>query len=318
MLGVLEGEEEMVMTKPIEIKDTDKLTAVVRAYLHTKDFASLAGSTQLKYESNLSRVCTTPVQKGKLLGNMRLKDIRLMHITYAYDRWLNENGQRAANYNASCLSVVLNLARRHEAIVSNPVSLLKRKTDKPRRVLWTRDDVQLFLTTAYSEWKYRSIGLIVHMAYEWGQRIGDMRLLKWGAIDFDQHRVDITQSKRGAEVHLPIDDDLLEMLAQQKRDFGFQPYVAPYVYPRNGAYSPYDDVDIHVYVNEIKDKAGLSSELQARDLRRTAITEMVEAGVDLVGIMQVSGHQNPQSVKPYLVNTFSGASNALGKRKGLK
>jgi hypothetical protein len=43
---------------------------------------------------------------------------------------------------------------------------------------------------------------------------------------------------------------------------------------------------------------------------------MAEAGVDLVGIMQVSGHQSPNSVKPYLVNTFSGASAALSKRRG--
>jgi len=49
-------------------------------------------------------------------------------------------------------------------------------------------------------------------------------------------------------------------------------------------------------------------------LRRTAITEMIEAGADLAGIMQVSGHNSPQSVKPYMVNTFSGASRVLEAR----
>jgi integrase len=308
----------MRQQRQLDLKSNHKLRVAVDAYLHTPDFAKLSGATQKTYESRLAVVCETPVQMGKLLGNMRLADISLKHITYAYDRWLNESGQRAANYNASCLSIVLNHARRHEAILYNPVSLLKRKTDKPRRVLWSRDHVQTFLQTAYSKWSYRSIGLIVHMAYEWGQRIGDMRLLKWDDIDFDQERVDITQSKRGAEVHLPIDDGLLNMLVQQKKDFGFQPYVAPHVKPKNGAYPPYDDIEVHQYVNRVKDYAGLPEELQARDLRRTAITEMAEAGVDLAGIMQVSGHQNPNSVKPYLVNTFSGASNALAKRKGIK
>jgi len=308
----------MRQQRQLDLKSNHKLRVAVDAYLHTPDFAKLSGATQKTYESRLAVVCETPVQMGKLLGNMRLGDISLKHITYAYDRWLNESGQRAANYNASCLSIVLNHARRHEAILYNPVSLLKRKTDKPRRVLWSRDHVQTFLQTAYSKWSYRSIGLIVHMAYEWGQRIGDMRLLKWDDIDFDQERVDITQSKRGAEVHLPIDDGLLNMLVQQKKDFGFQPYVAPHVKPKNGAYPPYDDIEVHQYVNRVKDYAGLPEELQARDLRRTAITEMAEAGVDLAGIMQVSGHQNPNSVKPYLVNTFSGASNALAKRKGIK
>lgn len=308
----------MRQQRQLDLKSNHKLRVAVDAYLHTPDFAKLSGATQKTYESRLAVVCETPVQMGKLLGNMRLADISLKHITYAYDRWLNESGQRAANYNASCLSIVLNHARRHEAILYNPVSLLKRKTDKPRRVLWSREHVQTFLETAYSKWSYRSIGLIVHMAYEWGQRIGDMRLLKWDDIDFEQERVDITQSKRGAEVHLPIDDGLLNMLIQQKKDFGFQPYVAPHVKPKNGAYPPYDDIEVHQYVNRVKNYAGLPEELQARDLRRTAITEMAEAGVDLAGIMQVSGHQNPNSVKPYLVNTFSGASNALAKRKGIK
>ena len=51
------------------------------------------------------------------------------------------------------------------------------------------------------------------------------------------------------------------------------------------------------------------------DLRRTAVTEMMEGGVDLAGIMQVTGHQNAASVKPYMVNTFSGASKALSARQ---
>ena len=61
-------------------------------------------------------------------------------------------------------------------------------------------------------------------------------------------------------------------------------------------------------------KLNLPKELTAMDLRRTAVTEMMEGGVDLAGIMQVTGHQNAASVKPYMVNTFSGASKALAAR----
>jgi len=50
------------------------------------------------------------------------------------------------------------------------------------------------------------------------------------------------------------------------------------------------------------------------DFRRTAVTEMVESDVDTFGIMQVTGHQNPQSVKNYLVNTREGAVTAMDKR----
>jgi hypothetical protein len=42
---------------------------------------------------------------------------------------------------------------------------------------------------------------------------------------------------------------------------------------------------------------------------------MVEKGLDAVGIMQVSGHANPQSIKPYLVNTLTGATTAQACRE---
>jgi integrase len=152
------------------------------------------------------------------------------------------------------------------------------------------------------------------MSYEWAQRVGDMRMLTWNHINFDAKRVDLTQSKRGADVHLPIPSDLLTMLKQQSQDFGFQDYVAPKTKPVAGAYVPYPIDHIDTAINEVKQEAGLPKEITAMDLRRTAITEMVEGDADLAQIMQVSGHRNPESVKPYLVNTFSGASNALAKR----
>ena len=300
----------------VDLKPTNKLRNACDQYMRSSAYAQLTSAVQTKYDRTLLRVCGTKVQNGAELGNIRLYDIRFKHITYAYDSWTYTNGPSAANYMATCLSIVLNTAIRHEAIVTNPVSLLDRKAEKPRRVKWSKDEVRSFLTTAYSEWRWRSIGLILHMAYEWGQRIGDMRLLKWEDIDFEAQRVDITQSKRGAEVHLPIPDELMAMLEAQRVDFGFQDYVAPRVKPNHSGYSPYSAIEIHTQVNNIKAKAEIDPKLQARDLRRTAITEMAEAGVDLVGIMQVSGHQSPNSVTPYLVNTYSGASAALSKRRG--
>jgi integrase len=174
--------------------------------------------------------------------------------------------------------------------------------------------VSIFLDTAYSDFRWRSIGLIVHMAYDWGQRVGDVRLLTWDSLDLNHCRIDMTQNKRNAEVHLPISQGLCSMLRQQKEDFGFQEYVVPRVKPRAGAYTPYDKEEISLHINKILDEANLPKELTAMDLRRTAVTEMMEGGVDLAGIMQVTGHQNTSSVKPYMVNTFSGASKALAAR----
>ena len=203
---------------------------------------------------------------------------------------------------------------RYDVMIHNPISLVQTVAEKPRRVHWSREQVSIFLDTAYSDFRWRSIGLIVHMAYDWGQRVGDIRLLTWNSLDLNQCRIDLTQSKRNAEVHLPISQGLCSMLRQQKEEFGFQEYVAPRVKPRAGAYTPYDKEEISLHINKILAEANLPKELTAMDLRRTAVTEMMEGGVDLAGIMQVTGHQNTASVKPYMVNTFSGASKALAAR----
>ena len=67
-------------------------------------------------------------------------------------------------------------------------------------------------------------------------------------------------------------------------------------------------------INEVTYKTNIPTELTDFDLRRTAITAMVEGCVDLAGVMQVSGHRSPERVKPYLVNTYSGAVKALEGR----
>ena len=67
----------------------------------------------------------------------------------------------------------------------------------------------------------------------------DMRSLKWDNINFEERRLDLEQSKKRAEVHLPININMYRMLEQQYKDFGFQEYVAPHPYPRNGGYIIY-------------------------------------------------------------------------------
>jgi integrase len=202
-----------------------------------------------------------------------------------------------------------------ELMTSNPMRLVKKMQTKPRKVMWTYDQVRQFLDTAYSEFEWRSIGLIVHMAYNFAQRIGDMRSLRWDNINFEERRLDLEQSKRRAEVHIPITIHMYRMLEQQRKDFGFQEYVAPHPYPRNGGYAIYTDVDISRMVNRVKEAANLPKELTAMDMRRTAITEMVEAGVDTTQIMAVSGHNSPQSMRPYIRHTYKSAASALERRQ---
>ena len=298
-------------------KEISTLHNLVDYYLHSPQFLALRGRTQKDYEYSLGRAMQTQITPVKTLGDIKLNNLGVSECKMAYQQWVTK-GVRMANVMAMVTSLVLNIGEELELIVRNPMRSVKKMVEGQRKVMWSTNQVRAFLDTAYGEYKWRSIGLIVHMAYEFAQRIGDMRCLKWDNINFETQRLDLEQSKKRAEVHLPIEDNLFSMLQKQHEDFSFQEYVAPHPQPRSGTYKIYHLNEVSRMVNQVKQSAGLPKELTAMDMRRTAITEMVEAGVDTTQIMAVSGHNSPNSMKPYIKHTFNSANNALSKRESYK
>jgi integrase len=237
-----------------------------------------------------------------------------------YEVWL-DRGVPTANHITSVMRLLFNYGIEMGYCDGNPFKAFKRQTSTPRKVVWHRSDVKKFLDVAYSEYKWRSLAIIAHTAYEWCQRVGDMRMLTWDSLNFHEGILNLEQSKRRAEVHLPIEGDLLDMLVQQRDDFGFQDYVAPVPTSDGQCYRPYSDWYLSKMSRVVMRVAGLSDNLRLSDLRRTGTIEMVEAGVPMGQIMAVTGHANPQSVKPYMKATYTAANAALTTRRsnvGLK
>jgi len=220
-----------------------------------------------------------------------------------------------ANQLSRIFSVLINFCISLGLMDKNPMSMVKKRSHEPRSVVWTQEQVELFVETAFSKFEYRNIGLLALLCYEWGQRPVDIRLLKWSSIDFDNKMVTIKQTKRGATVQLPIEGKLDELLSQQKEDWGFQDYVLPYQRPSDGAYSVIEHFQVSALANEVKALCGLPRELQMGDLRKTAITELIRSGVDQLAIMSVTGHRNVQSLNPYNKHNFNTAKSALEMRR---
>ena len=293
------------------------LKTLVKEYYLSFEFKSLRDETKQQYEYFLNVLLDTKLPDlDKPLGNIQISNIKTLIAKHAYNDWCNR-GVHLANHVMSVARIVYNYAVNMEKITLNPFSNIKKRTPDKRKIVWTKQNVTDFLDVAYSDFKTRSIGLIAHMAYDWCQRLGDMRLLQWSNLDLSEQRMHIEQSKRRAEVFLPISDGLGEMLVQQKEDFGFQKYVAPQVKPVGGIYKPYSLYGLPKVARRVMRDANLPDDLRLSDLRRTGTVEMVDAGVSMGNIMSVTGHANPQSVKPYMKNTFKSANLALNKRKEL-
>ena len=290
-----------------------KLSKLVQDYFSSYDFNNLRDESAKQYNYYARQFLDTTVS-GINFFDIKVSNLTTRLAKLAYNQWC-DRGITTANHTMAVARIIFNHGVRMEICNVNPFSTVRRRTVQPRKVVWSREYIKKFLNTAYSDYNSRNIGLIAHMAYEWCQRLGDMRVLKFENIDFNERVVHIEQSKRRADVHLPIEDDLFDMLVQQNDEFVFQEYVAPRPKPIKGKYVPYSLYKLPLHARNLMDKAALPKELRLSDLRRTGTTEMVEAGVGMAQIMSVTGHSNPQSVKPYMKNTLASADYALTKRK---
>ena len=289
------------------------MQALLTDYLTSDAYMSLRAKTKEDYAYALkvwqgSRIGGVPLLKA-VLANITTPDAQRLYDQH-HDR------PSLANHSLAVYRLLFNYAIRKGYCTFNPFSLVKRKAEKKRRVIWQRENVRAFLNTAFSRWEWRSTGVIVYCAWEWAQRLGDMRCLRWEQYNAETGVLSLTQSKRGSSVVLPTSDGLRKVLQQQQDDFGWQQYIAPSRH-RDGKQGlmPMSLDMLHQTGSRIMKAAGLPDELRMADLRRTAITEMVEVGVPLPSIMAVSGHATPMSLTPYIRNTLRGSTTAQNMRQ---
>ena len=131
----------MVMNIP---KHNATLEELCNFYRNSDVYRRLSSSSQKDYDNHLSATLITEVE-GKMLREYRCKNLKVRHITQAYDKWL-QVGTRTANYRRSVLSAAWKHAMRHDVLIHNPIALVHTVTEKPRRVYWDREHVQSFLT----------------------------------------------------------------------------------------------------------------------------------------------------------------------------
>lgn len=91
-------------------------------------------------------------------------------------------------------------------------------------------------------------------------------------------------------------------------------FVVPHPRPMGRGYKPYAMERLSKVGRRVMRLAELPEELRLMDLRRTGVTQMVEAGVPLPQVMAVTGHNHVSSVKPYMKHTYTSANSALTQR----
>ena len=157
----------------------------------------------------------------------------------------------------------------------NPTLRAGLKSAPPRHQVWGDDDIAAFLDSCDHAGARLGFQLLLFTA----QRPGDVVALPWSAYDGDT--IKLRQRKTGKLLAVPCHSTLKAALDSTRR-------VGPLIVTGRGG-RPLTRDRLEWICLRVRRAIG-REDLQLRDLRRTAIVAMAEAGATVPQIASVSGH----------------------------
>ena len=270
---------------------------LIREYKCSDWFTRLAPRTREEGDRHIARI-------DAALGRVHVATLRRRNIRRFHEKLMSARGRWQANEGAKWLRRMLSYAVELELRHDNPALRLELKHARPRRIVWTPEQVEIFRAKAIDMGRH-SWALTVQLGYETSFDLSDILALTWN--DFDGEGLYNRRSKTDVPLWVPLSTEGLRMLAETERH-AIQIIVGDFQHRPISHRSFFGRV-----FREIRSAAGLPSDLRFRDLRRTALTEVDAGGGQ---IHALSGH-TPGSpvIKHYIVPSKDAARNAQAARR---
>ena len=291
----------------------------VSKYLKTFEFKKKISNekTRTQYDYQLRRLIATPLDDGTIAGDIPISKLNVAKCQQIYWALIesvssSSDGIRFANYTIQIVTRAWNVLMKYDLLDKNPWGFVERSKVAPRNNVWLPEHFNTFLKVAFSVNKWRNIGLLVRINVELGQRIEDIRMSEWDNYNFTDklYTREVIQKTKERIPGIPLSDNLVHMLVEQKEDYGFQQWVVPNPYKLD----PYTEQNISRTFRTIMNEAELPKSLQLRDIRRTVLTDLANHGATDTEIMAYSGHKSRESLMPYVCISTHQARNAAEKR----
>lgn len=159
------------------------------------------------------------------------------------------------------------------------------------------------------------LGQFVWFAFLSAWRRGEIAGLTWDQVDRTAGEIRLGTTKGGQARVLPFDTELAALIevrwtARRYRDLHGRHRLARHVFHRHG--EPVGD--FRKAWQTALQKAGLSETRLFHDLRRSAVREMVDAGVDQGTAMRLSGHETASMFRRYNIVDTNRLRDALAMR----
>jgi len=135
-----------------------------------------------------------------------------------------------------------------------------------------------------------------------GLRIGELRGLEYHCVRFDDHRplLKVPLGKLNNERLVPLDDDSVELIRRlQSLAPRSRPWLVPGAKPGCPARKGWLEYILNAHSHDLPELARITS----HRLRHTYATEMLSAGMSLLGVMRLLGHRDYRMTLRYTAIT---------------
>ncbi|MGE5444969.1 MAG: tyrosine-type recombinase/integrase [Ignavibacteriales bacterium] len=228
---------------------------------------------------------------GNVFGDKKLSDISSADVE-DYKRIRTQHGRKPATINRELAFVrhLFNYAKRCKKFYGdNPVSvcgLLSVNNQKTRII--TPEEEALLLANAEEP-----LRTMIEIALLTGLRFDSIRTLKWECVDLNSNTliIEAVHSKNKRTQVMPISSGLKKILLEAKLKCRGSDYVLPgaAALPKSTISSRFD---------RLRRQLGIQG-VRFHDLRHTAATRMIEAGVSIVAVSRILGHSSIQMTMRY-------------------
>jgi integrase len=227
----------------------------------------------------------------RLLGESTRADKISETTLERYRRRRVAEGMKPASINRElgALSSTMSWAVRHKLLQKRPRFDFQNPRNERLRFL-SKDEARRLLLACPDE-----IRGFVQAALATGCRRGELLKMRWSWVDLRTGMIGLpaTATKNKTARHVPVSDDMREVLleARERAVPG-----CPFVLQKAG--EPIKVSRLQAMFKTACEKAGIS-DLHIHDLRHTAASWMVQAGVDLYSVALVLGHKSIRMTQRY-------------------
>jgi integrase len=203
------------------------------------------------------------------------------------------------NRELTCLKTLFNKAVEWGQLEINPAVKVKklREPKQKERILSSAESEKLIEASS------ADLKPVLIIALNTGMRRGEILSLRWDDVDLRKGFIFIKDSKSGQSRNIPINERVFETLKSL-------PQNSDFVFFNPGTNGHIQDVKT-AFKGACR-RAGIQG-LRFHDLRHTAASWMVEAGVDLVTVSKILGHSSIQMTMRYAHPTPENMRRAVSK-----